>query len=68
MKLVRDRAERERGCGRPITNGTTHGTDPSAAAESAFPEGAYPSKSRKGRCGRLWSEGSREALSVGCIR
>ena len=36
-------------------------TAPSAAAESAFPEGAYPSKSRKGRCGRPWSEGSPEA-------
>ncbi|MBI2358271.1 MAG: GAF domain-containing protein, partial [Deltaproteobacteria bacterium] len=30
----------ERGCGRPITDGTTHGTNPSAAAESALPEGA----------------------------
>ncbi|MBI2359973.1 MAG: NrtA/SsuA/CpmA family ABC transporter substrate-binding protein [Deltaproteobacteria bacterium] len=31
----------ERGCGRPITGGTTHGMNPSAAAESALPEGAY---------------------------
>ncbi|MBI3001429.1 MAG: tyrosine-type recombinase/integrase [Deltaproteobacteria bacterium] len=37
--LFRNRGERERDCGRPITNGTTHGTNPSAAAESAFPEG-----------------------------
>ena len=36
---LRDGGERERGCGRPITNGTAHGTNPSAAAESALPEG-----------------------------
>ena len=33
--------ERERGCGRPVTNSTTHGTNLSAAAESGLPEGAY---------------------------
>ena len=40
-------------------------TGPSAAAEGALCEGASPSKPRKDRWGRPWSEGSPEAYPVG---
>ena len=42
------------------------GWGPSAAAEGALREGASPSKSWKGRCGRPSSEGSPEARNFGC--